>query len=1353
MSVEATWDLQAKASPRSLAVFPAVPLLRTATTTATTSTNPFDAPQSDPQHTHNISSNNSSSSGNNNNVVAVLFGTDRGSLHYRSYAAQIASSEVSAAATAIGSSSSNNRVRRSSEALVPSTNLVQQPLGSARGPTRQSPQQLPRHYYPMDLGSLPGPVVACIFIQPSPRAQRKAHQQPPPQQTFLLLVDDGRGAAATQGTYASLLVASSVATPGFHVVPPPPSPPWGKPAALPLPRMSCAFYDADHSGQLVYGAGRTVQTLAPEQWEPPKTAAAAARHSRRLAFAALLPAPGMRGGPDALVVTARGKVAVAAVGNAFFAVAGTEASETENATAASGGGGGGNSDARSSSALKILSFQQSSQVHPVIVIDLHDRSLDVDWSSLFLASGRECAVVDLYACASDLNYSNETVLNCSKPRHGIVTAASPILAAAASWPWVALLQSDGLISIRSPSCLAIPLRTVEVGQRPNDYFVLRAASPPSSSDAAAPYIVAAAYSGECKVLQCQPDSSQDLADRLMRHAIDAFGASGFPRAELAEAVSASFTATSYVGPEASPTSRSLLKQYLEAVLGLADFESGGSSGWPTELSEGDVHHGTFAGGGTDRRASFSGRGAAPTVVSSASPAVLLNGTALLCLVCSQVTPPNSFLASRAAKACTEKIGMVFEGTTGPLSEAAVRVCVLVAEKLLREAASKFTLLAGSSPSPIARVHRSAQSNTVTDFIEAATWLLRSCGKHARAIEVSYERLQQQGQQPASDGTGGIVRGFWSQIKYESYTATHLSEIWGAGVDEGCHLVLTSPATHRLLESNPRLGLSVFTAMHPQNESQWRSLPARDDPLAHPERVYEVLKLLKSIKPTIPYDKERSFTQDEDVTLPLESGRAVAVSFLRSAIGIATGRPLDDDDEYDCLPVDADFEEHVANFHDELSLLLLEGVIVERPDDEGETGDTELGEIYRSMLRELLKWPLAKIRPENFTDALPSTFLEEKALMLGRVGRHDDALRILYGDLNSLDLALAYCDDRYARQSVHNEQRRSRQTQHHTLQYADSDPAADDEGKGDGDTNNNNAYIPLIRVALASGDTERGTATAIKVLALRRGAVDRAAALRLLPADVPVSAVARPFLIPALLDSASHARRLTVVAALLRSRYVRLREQHTAAQLRAQAHLHVVPALRGLRLGDPLHSTKATRARTASATPHGPLPYLELVKHFFPRHLVIQARVTNIPYASYTSASSAAVYAASDRSVGAHHQTVLSDIAFVVAESSEEEAIQPLLLVPIQVLPPKMTGSAWCVLSAAPGHMDGPTALLTCELRYSVQSVDAASAAALPSSHAVSPTMAAAATAAARTFVEELHDLEVHAAHFSPKQQH
>ena len=830
------------------------------------------------------------------------------------------------------------------------------------------------------------------------------------------------------------------------------------------------------------------------------------------------------------------------------------------------------------------------------------------------------------------------------------------------------------------------------------------------------------------MLQCQPDTAQDLADRLIRLAIDAFGANGFPRSELAEAVNASFTATSYVGPDSSQQSLNLFRQYLEAILGLADFEGGGSSGWPSEVTPAD-DPGPFG----DNKGRMTGRRTAPTMLTSAAPAHLMTSSSLLCLSCNQLVPPNSGLASRAAKVCAEKMGVVFHQN---VPSAAAQVCELVAEKLLRELSSSFSLLPGSSPNPIS--HRS-QAAMYSDFVEAAIWLFRCAGKHERAIEVAHDRLLQQTQ--TDSGVSGGSRGSWSRIKYESYTATHLSEVWSKGKDEGCSLVLGSPATYRLLENNPRLGLSVFTAGHPQSENQWRLISPRGDPLAQPKHVYEVLKLFKSVNPALPYDKEKAHVvtsnQDnvESDALPLESGRALSVSFLESAIGISTGRPTSQGDDYARLPVDEAFEQHIANFHDELSFLLLEGIIAERRDDSSQEEDTALGEIYRQKLRRLLRWPLARVRPERFMETLPSSFLHEKALILGRVGRHEDALRILYRDLNSLDLALEYCDDRHDQLKVQQEGRRGMQQQ-----WPSGNESSDVMGLPPVKRAEDNAYLPLVRVALDSADTERGITAAIQVLALRRSSIDRAAALRLLPSGVPVSAVARPFLIPALVDSESQVRRLTVVSALLRARYLRLKDELTVAQLKAQANIHIVPQFRSIDLGEILHSSNAFRVRT-STTASSTMPDLMVVKHFFHRHLIIQAKVTNTT--GSRGQNNDFTVATNSNQVG----RVLSDIAFVVAESSEEEAIQSMLQVPIKVLPVQMTGSAWCVLHADPAQMDGATALLTCELRYTVQPADFSSSRGISTAGAAG-IMSSPATSMGRTFVEELQDLEVHAAHFS-----
>jgi Vam6/Vps39-like protein vacuolar protein sorting-associated protein 39 len=286
-------------------------------------------------------------------------------------------------------------------------------------------------------------------------------------------------------------------------------------------------------------------------------------------------------------------------------------------------------------------------------------------------------------------------------------------------------------------------------------------------------------------------------------------------------------------------------------------------------------------------------------------------------------------------------------------------------------------------------------------------------------------------------------------------------------------------------------------------------------------------------------------------------------------------------------------------------LLLEGVIAERPEND-ESKNTELGSVYRSLLREFLKWPLAKLRTEQFMTSLPPSFLQERALVLGRVGRHEDAIRILHCDLNSLDLALEYCDDRYALQKLQQTKAMMMLNQSSAASssvYHRSSPIVVTI------TEEENAYPSLVRVALDSVVSLRGTDAAIKVLALRRHAVDHAAALRMLPANISLSHVARPFLIPPIVDGESQVRRMTIVLALLKLLYLRLKDKPTESQMKEQSSMHVVPALKSLNLGDPLHSTKSFHARTTSATPGSTMPYVEITKYFFPRHLVIQAKVT------------------------------------------------------------------------------------------------------------------------------------------------
>jgi len=1461
-------DLRSPASPRSLCVwtFSVLPDNindgRRSSSSASSSSpfsntpNPFDGASS--SSFQNDTSKDNKNDNNRNRIIyhALVYGTERGSLHYRTYPAHVKTSKHQRGSV------------KGPGSFISPLGYDRMTMGgggrSATGSNNVSGNaSLSGALLPVDLnGAVSGPVISiCRATSNSNDGNEISHSITNP--IFLLLVDDNRGPSnASPGAYTCHVVALQHGS-------------FTKLNVINLPRVSCVDYH--HNAGYVFAAGSMVSSLpvnvssvvlSHQQQEHQHSNSGMKIQAPTISYNCGLPSAS-RPGQNALALTCDGNVAVVAANTTFYAVPG-------------GGFGRGKQNTRGTSinnnAIKVLSFTQPSQVFPAIVVNVTPTSHTHSSSNiagsnkitsvLFLASGKECAILEIVydprhaginGGGSISNSSRAAAVGpvtCTPPRNGIAQLPSPILATClilsdsfssstlhtqhqqpyprqrggrenlssrlqfrsnseqSSPPTVTMmgvLTSDGLVQIRSISCIAIPMFTVEVGNRPNNFFALRAMPPTPSPQQQSQHrfgkLVSVSYSGDARVVACtRMDKPQDLADRLMKLSIDAFGTSGFPRKELAEALHASFSATSYVGPESSIQKRMELKQYLEATtLNAIATDGSNSDGYTSPAWN---MHGLLLGEAEEENNNVMKSNIFADIDNndeldssntnngeSASP-LAITGVALLCLVCAHLNPPNGSLASRAAKAIAThatKIGFSFvsEANKTPV----VTVVEKIVDRLLREANANSISLLGSTSSRGSSLagsggggrghhnqggsvtsppHRQ-KSNMATsiEFVESAVWLLRSCGRHDRALQVLQDRMISS--QLASGSSNAAANddysvssspnASWSLIKYESYTAAHLGELWASCVEKCCNLVLYSSATKHLLEKNPELGLNIFIATHPQNERQWidTAVAERDDPLFHSLDPMLVVQLLKSVKPCgvsqfedmdplsgepfdplgassdkmprtmnsrRPQQPRRGYAQTSTTNnhwetnnntsepLPLQSGRALAATFLESVIGISSGRPIVHD-AFEDLQQDPALDERTVCLHDELAYLLLEGVIGERGGDQDDFDqDTELGHIYRMKLRRLLAWPASKYRVEHLLSSLPSSFLQEHALLLGKLGRHEDALRILYSDLHSLEMALEYCDARHA-------QRLKMETERTINASVDSRRGESHCSGGDGSVKsgvhlNNHAtdcvYLPLVRVALES-DPERGVSAAIQVLALRRGAVD-SSALRLLPENVPVSAVARPFLIPAIVDSESQVRRLKVAAALLRARYVELKRNLTEAQIKSQAMLHTTPALRALNVGDLLHSSRPFLAKPSRTAAPG-FPDVILSKHFFARHLIIQANITNISKAI------------EGRTIG--------DVAFVVAESSDDSII-PTVQVPLKTLPPNATGSVWCAMIASPGRLD-ETAFLTCELRYTILAVDATTGAPLNFGGGGGPT------GSGMDYVEELQDIEIRPSEF------
>ena len=157
---------------------------------------------------------------------------------------------------------------------------------------------------------------------------------------FLLLLDDNRGSSGQSGLYASQCI--SIRPNGSMTT--------LKTTAAAAPRMSCATY-SPHTG-IVYAAGRTIANLIL----PDHNTATTNSNLKPFVMEHVLPAS-VRTGPKALQITSHGKVVVCAVHSTFYAIAIPSPSRNSN----------NSTPPTTSKPVKLLTVQQSSQVHPILI--------------------------------------------------------------------------------------------------------------------------------------------------------------------------------------------------------------------------------------------------------------------------------------------------------------------------------------------------------------------------------------------------------------------------------------------------------------------------------------------------------------------------------------------------------------------------------------------------------------------------------------------------------------------------------------------------------------------------------------------------------------------------------------------------------------------------------------------------------------------------------------------------------------------------------------------------------------------------------------------------------------------------
>ena len=702
-----SWSLRSNAPPRCLTahVVSEGAIGHGASAASVDSSNPFDDRSSSlPGYSGNDSANNGEC------VYSVVFGTERGSLHSRTYPATAASPDAAEGYGAVGHHRQGGGYHhhdRGPGRVDPSQLMVEPEPGAGDGGG------------PINLqGAVKGSIVGIVrAIAAAPSAPQYAHRPPTATPVLLLLVDDNRGSSSAaqssnpgayaahlvtinRGAFGKLAAAPAAADGGSHSIAADQRPSaaaatsqrWSSASVAsgasvssgswhsgdagvgrhvpgggaqqfaslagssggggatsspslsvgPLPRMSCATYHP--RAGYIYAAGTGVYSLpgaaveavtaavataaahstpeggGPGASQPPSSPAGGPRggplHPSRpprrspatpaaraphLSPAAVyprcgraLPLPGVRcsasgAAGHALALACEGRVAVAAVGNAFYAVpacvdvralrrhhlaeAGVEANGPGAGPPPGPAGVGGRPAPTNVTAIKIATFAQSSQVHPVIAIEVSSglpslpdpgtapppsgldllRYVRPVTALVFLASGRECTTL-LVSSVPDPGPVGalgqdaagqvggglvSTLIEVGAPKHGKFNASttlpSPILAAASlppsgtdgggggdlsAGPLVALLTADGLVHLRAPSCVAVPLASIEVGTRPNDFFSLSALSLPATRTARPRAVAAASYGGEARLVAIPARESPIVSDQVFNFGLE-----------------------------------------------------------------------------------------------------------------------------------------------------------------------------------------------------------------------------------------------------------------------------------------------------------------------------------------------------------------------------------------------------------------------------------------------------------------------------------------------------------------------------------------------------------------------------------------------------------------------------------------------------------------------------------------------------------------------------------------------------------------------------------------------------------------------------------------------------------------
>ena len=360
------------------------------------------------------------------------------------------------------------------------------------------------------------------------------------------------------------------------------------------------------------------------------------------------------------------------------------------------------------------------------------------------------------------------------------------------------------------------------------------------------------------------------------------------------------------------------------------------------------------------------------------------------------------------------------------------------------------------------------------FIEALLWLYRSHNEHKRVLAALTEDRC-------------VATGAWTKQQFYTWTADYLRWLWYH--DDPTYPALALPTLKSVLEYDAELGLSVLTTRSARSSSFG----------GKGVTVQEVVSFLESVNPKVPSKvssasrgiREKGSKSGIIATIPLINGRALGIAYLEWLVGSGAAPP---------------------NMHDEYAQLLMEGVPFEREIDHAQN-DLEINEddnesillykIYRRKLQFFLQTS-SDYHPERILKFLPPQFLHEYALLLSRLDKHEEVLKIYIHQLNDVRLAQSYCDRIYIN---------SNNDDSKTITIIQANRSLSSSSKNNNNNNNNKedmkVYLYLIKVLLEPIENSKMSLTnpldkAIEIAERYHDRLDAYSFIKILPTNTPVS---------------------------------------------------------------------------------------------------------------------------------------------------------------------------------------------------------------------------------------------------------